>query len=89
MPTAAQEFTHLQETLFSCMSRYIAGFGLVEMAISTNPKPVIYRDVHIIQAQPIVWKAHYCYLRWINYRHTTQDVHSLFNNGSPKTIIMK
>ena len=26
--------------------RYIAGFGLVEMAISTNPKPAIYRNLH-------------------------------------------
>ena len=26
--------------------RYIIGFGLVEMAISTNPKPTIYRNVY-------------------------------------------
>ena len=26
--------------------RYIAGFGLVEMAISTNPKPTIYRNLY-------------------------------------------
>ena len=26
--------------------RYIVGFGLVEMAISTNPKPTIYRDLY-------------------------------------------
>ena len=25
--------------------RYIVGFGLVEMAISTNPKPTIYRNL--------------------------------------------
>ena len=26
--------------------RYIVGFGLVEMAISTNPKPAIYRNLY-------------------------------------------
>ena len=26
---------------------YIVGFGLVEIAISTNPKPVIYRDLYV------------------------------------------
>ena len=26
--------------------RYIVGFGLVEMAISTNPKPTIYRNLY-------------------------------------------
>ena len=25
---------------------YIVGFGLVEMAISTNPKPTIYRNLY-------------------------------------------
>ena len=31
--------------VFSYKLRYIVGFGLVEMAISTNPKPTIYRNV--------------------------------------------
>ena len=26
--------------------RYTVGFGLVEMAISTNPKPTIYRNLY-------------------------------------------
>ena len=26
--------------------RYIVGFGLVEMAISTNPKPTMYRNLY-------------------------------------------
>ena len=32
--------------VFSYKLRYIAGFGLVEMAISTNPKPTIYRNLY-------------------------------------------
>ena len=32
--------------VFSYRLRYIAGFGLVEMAISTNPKPAIYRNLN-------------------------------------------
>ena len=31
---------------FSYKLRYIVGFGLVEMAISTNPKPTIYRNLY-------------------------------------------
>ena len=34
------------ESLFSCKLRYIVGFRLVEMAISTNPKPTIYRNLY-------------------------------------------
>ena len=30
----------------SCIFVYIVGFGLVEMAISNNPKPTIYRNVY-------------------------------------------
>ena len=33
-------------TVFSYKLRYIVGFWLVEMAISTNPKPTIYRNLH-------------------------------------------
>ena len=33
-------------SVFSYKLRYIVGFGLVEMAISTNPKPTIYRNLH-------------------------------------------
>ena len=32
--------------VFSHKLRYIVGFGLVEMAISTNPKPTIYRNLY-------------------------------------------
>ena len=32
--------------LFSYKLRYIVGFGLVEMSISTNPKPTIYRNLY-------------------------------------------
>ena len=31
---------------FSYKLRYIVGFWLVEMAISTNQKPTIYRNLH-------------------------------------------
>ena len=33
-------------TLFSHKLRYIISFGLVEMAISTNPKHMIYRNFY-------------------------------------------
>ena len=33
-------------TLFSYKLRYIVGFGLVEMAISTKQKPTIYRNLY-------------------------------------------
>ena len=32
--------------VFSFKLQYIGGFGLVEMAISTNPKPTIYRNLY-------------------------------------------
>ena len=32
--------------VFSYKSRYIVGFWLVEMAISTNQKPTIYRNLY-------------------------------------------
>ena len=32
--------------VFSYKLRYIVGYGLVEMAISTNPKPTIYRNLY-------------------------------------------
>ena len=35
----------LNSALYSYKLRYIVGFGLVEMAISTNPKPTIYRNL--------------------------------------------
>ena len=38
--------TYIPEPVFSYKLRYIAGFGLVEMAISTNPKPTIYHNVY-------------------------------------------
>ena len=36
----------IQDLVFSYKLRYIAGFGLVEMAISTNPKLTIYRNLY-------------------------------------------
>ena len=33
-------------TVFSYKLRYIVGFWLVEMAISTNQKPTIYRNLY-------------------------------------------
>ena len=35
----------VQGPVLSYKLRYIVGFGLVEMAISTNPKPTIYRNL--------------------------------------------
>ena len=34
------------ENVFSYKLRYIVGFGLVEMTISTNPKPTIYPNLY-------------------------------------------
>ena len=36
----------LSDHVFSYKLRYILGFGLVEMAISTNPKPKMYRNLY-------------------------------------------
>ena len=36
----------MQRPVFSYKLRNIVGFGLVEMAISTNPKPTIYRNLY-------------------------------------------
>ena len=36
----------LSGAVFSYKLRYIAGFWLVEMAISTNQKPTIYRNLY-------------------------------------------
>ena len=33
--------------VFSYKLRYIIGFGLVGIAISTNPKPTIYRNLYV------------------------------------------
>ena len=40
----ARDF-RFREPVFSYKLRYIVGFGLVEMAISTSPKPMIYRNL--------------------------------------------
>ena len=34
-------------SVFTYKLRYIVGFGLIEMAISTNPKPAIYRNLYV------------------------------------------
>ena len=44
--TVAQHAVGCPRPVFSYKLRYIAGFGLVEMAISTNLKPAIYRNLH-------------------------------------------
>ena len=44
--------------LFSYKLRYIVGFGLVEMAISTNPKPTIYRKLQENMALTIENERH-------------------------------
>ena len=38
--------TYPSGSVFSYKLRYIVGFGLVEIAISTNPKPTIYRNLY-------------------------------------------
>ena len=44
-------------SVFPYKLRYIVGFGLVEMAISTNPKPTIYRNLYENTAQAQnVWR---------------------------------
>ena len=35
-----------QGPVFLYKLRYIVGFGLVEMTISSNPKPTIYRNLY-------------------------------------------
>ena len=50
-PTYFANYTQVHINLrtgpvFSYRLRYIVGFGLVEMAISTNPKPTIYRNLY-------------------------------------------
>ena len=45
--TTTQGLTgRVSDTVFSNKLRYIASFGLVEMAISTNPKPAIYHNLY-------------------------------------------
>ena len=54
----AGTFNKLFETrpVFSYKLRYIVGLGLVEMAISTNPKPTIYRNLYG-NTGPAVYRA--------------------------------
>ena len=40
--------------VFSYKLREIVGFGVVEMAISTNPKPTIYRNLYQNTAGAVV-----------------------------------
>ena len=44
MSELVDKYSYLSGAVFSYKLRYIIGFGLVEMAISTNPKPTIYRN---------------------------------------------
>ena len=41
--------------------RYIVGFWLVEMAISTNPKPTIYRNLYDNKGDTYPWSSHSIY----------------------------
>ena len=40
--------------VFSYKLRYIIGFGLVGIAISTNPKPTIYRNLYVNTAHVLL-----------------------------------
>ena len=40
------EYTYYSAAVFSYKLRYIVGFWLVEIAISTNQKPTIYRNLY-------------------------------------------
>ena len=42
--------------VFSYKLRYIAGFGLVEMVITTNPKPAIYRILYKKKSPAQQWR---------------------------------
>ena len=44
---------HNSGPVFSYKLRYIVGFGLVEMAISTNPKHTIYRNLYEDKGQVV------------------------------------
>ena len=47
--------------VFSYNLRYIVDLGLVEMAISTNPKPTIYRNLYKNMGSdvvPLVWSLY-------------------------------
>ena len=46
MPSAIQYNAVYPGPVFSYKLRYIVGFWLVEMAISTNQKPTIYRNLY-------------------------------------------
>ena len=51
-------YNTLPGAVFSYKLRYIVGFGLVEMVISTNPKPTIYRNLYENTA-PVSWPFFY------------------------------
>ena len=38
----------------TCKLQYVVGFGLVDMAITTSPKPTIYRNLYE-NSGPSVW----------------------------------
>ena len=46
IPFLKTSFIQASGPVFSYNLRYIVGFGLVEMAISTNSKPTIYRNLY-------------------------------------------
>ena len=45
-------------TVFSYKLRYIVGFWLVEIDISTNPKPTIYRNLYENTGPDSNWYSH-------------------------------
>ena len=45
-PDSSSKRFRVSGPVFSYKLWYIVGFGLVEMAISTNPKPAIYRNLY-------------------------------------------
>ena len=46
IPHVMTSLVLLSGPVFAYKLRYIVGFGLVEIDISTNPKPAIYRNVY-------------------------------------------
>ena len=62
-----------QWAVFSYKLRYIAGFGLVEMTIPTNPKPTIYRNLYektgaALDTCACWWGRCWC----LHFRHLTR-----------------
>ena len=62
--------------------RYIVGFGLVDMAISTNPKHTIYRNLYENTGPGVDLR----WIRWHVFRDVPGDTQLLCNYVSPNMI---